>query len=191
MSDQAQPLQVGFYLKYSLKQLKGLNVESGISYLLLFLLYSFPLFYCHSVAKSCLTLWDLMGYIGHQIPLSSRISWSLLKFMSVWRRKWQPTPVFLPGESQGWELGGLPSMGLQSQTRLMWLSSLAACPSSWWCYLTIRSSAAAFSFCLQSFLASGSFPMSQHFTSGGQSIGASLPSRIFSRVFPSTTSQKH
>ena len=36
-----------------------------------------------------------------------------------WRRKWQPTPVFLPGESQGWwvEPGGLPSMGL-SKTRL-------------------------------------------------------------------------
>ena len=29
-----------------------------------------------------------------------------------WRRKWQPTPVFLPGESQGREPGGLPSMGL-------------------------------------------------------------------------------
>ena len=30
-----------------------------------------------------------------------------------WRRKWQPTPVFLPGESQGTgEPGGLPSMGL-------------------------------------------------------------------------------
>ena len=28
-----------------------------------------------------------------------------------WRRKWQPTPVFLPGESQGQEPGGLPSMG--------------------------------------------------------------------------------
>ena len=29
-----------------------------------------------------------------------------------WRRKWQPTPVFLPGESQGWgEPGGLPSLG--------------------------------------------------------------------------------
>ena len=29
-----------------------------------------------------------------------------------WRRKWQPTPVFLPGESQGRrEPGGLPSMG--------------------------------------------------------------------------------
>ena len=35
---------------------------------------------------------------------------SLFIFMH-WRRKWQPTPVFLPGESQGWEPGGLLSMG--------------------------------------------------------------------------------
>ena len=44
---------------------------------------------------------------------------------------------------------------------------------SWWCCLTILSSATLFSFCLQSFLALGSFPMSQLFTSGSQSIGAS------------------
>ena len=38
-------------------------------------------------------------------------SLSLSTFMH-WRRKWQPTPVFLPGESQGrGEPGGLPSMG--------------------------------------------------------------------------------
>ena len=38
-------------------------------------------------------------------------SFSLFTFMH-WRRKWQPTPVFLPGESQGrGEPGGLPSMG--------------------------------------------------------------------------------
>ena len=47
-----------------------------------------------------------------------------------------------------------------------------SCPLSWWCYLTIFPSAAPFSFCLQSFPASGSFPMSLLFTSGGQSIGA-------------------
>ena len=34
----------------------------------------------------------------------------LFTFMH-WRRKWQPTPVLLPGESQGREPGGLPSMG--------------------------------------------------------------------------------
>ena len=37
-------------------------------------------------------------------------SLSLFTFMH-WRRKWQPTPVFLPGESQGPEPRGLPSMG--------------------------------------------------------------------------------
>ena len=48
-----------------------------------------------------------------------------------------------------------------------------SCPVSQWCYITISSSATPFSFCLQSFPASGSFPMSWLFTSGGQSIGAS------------------
>ena len=37
-------------------------------------------------------------------------SLSLFTFMH-WRKKWQSTPVFLPGESQGAEPGGLPSMG--------------------------------------------------------------------------------
>ena len=49
-----------------------------------------------------------------------------------------------------------------------------SCPLSQGCCLTISSSAALFSFCLQSFPASGSFPVSQLFTSGGQSIGASV-----------------
>ena len=37
-------------------------------------------------------------------------SLSLFTFLH-WRRKWQPTPVLLPGESQGWEPGGPPPMG--------------------------------------------------------------------------------
>ena len=51
-------------------------------------------------------------------------SLSLFTFLH-WRRKWQPTPVFLPGESPGTgEPGGLPSMRLtQSLTRLKRLSS--------------------------------------------------------------------
>ena len=53
-----------------------------------------------------------------------------------------------------------------------WVCS-SSCPLKWWCHPTISSSAALFSFCLQSFPASGSFPMSWLFTSGGQSIGAS------------------
>ena len=48
-----------------------------------------------------------------------------------------------------------------------------SCPLSQWCHPTISSSVFPFSSCLQSFPASGSFPMSQLFKSGGQSIGAS------------------
>ena len=45
-----------------------------------------------------------------------------------------------------------------------------SCPLSQWCHPTISSSAISFPSCLQSVLASGSFQMSQFFTSGGQSI---------------------
>ena len=48
-----------------------------------------------------------------------------------------------------------------------------ACSLSWWCHPTISSSVGPFSFCPQSFPASGSLPRSQFFTSGGQSIGVS------------------
>ena len=48
-----------------------------------------------------------------------------------------------------------------------------SCPLSHWCHPTISSSVIPFSSCLQSFAASGSFPMSRLFTSGSQSIGVS------------------
>ena len=57
---------------------------------------------------------------------------------------------------------------------------LNSCPLSQCCYLTISSSAAPFSFCLQSFPASGSFPMSQLFASGGQRIGALASATVLS-----------
>ena len=56
-----------------------------------------------------------------------------------------------------------------------------SCPSSHWCHPTLSCSVIPFSSCLQSFPASGSFPMSQFFTSGDQNIGASasvLPRNI-------------
>ena len=53
-----------------------------------------------------------------------------------------------------------------------------SCPLSQWCHPTISSSVIPFSSCLQSFPASGSFPMSQFFTSGGQSIGASASASV-------------
>ena len=48
-----------------------------------------------------------------------------------------------------------------------------SCPLSPWCHPITSSSIDPFSSCLQSFLESGFFPMSQFFTSGGQSIGVS------------------
>ena len=95
-----------------------------------------------------------------------------------------------------------------------------SCPLSRWCHPTISSSVMPFFSCLQSYPASGIFRMSQFFTSGGQSIGASvfhtsniqyfnipvniqdwsplgwtgwisLQSKGLSRIFSDTTIQKH
>ena len=52
------------------------------------------------------------------------------------------------------------------------------CPLSRWCHQTISSSVVPFSFCPQSFPASGSFPMNQFFASGGQSIGVSASTSV-------------
>ena len=53
------------------------------------------------------------------------------------------------------------------------LASSNLCPLCQWCHPTISSSVIPLSSCLQSFPASGSFPVSQFFTSGSQSIGVS------------------
>ena len=53
-----------------------------------------------------------------------------------------------------------------------------SCPSSWWCHPTISSSVVPFSSHLQSFPASGSFPVSQFFASDGQNIGASASASV-------------
>ena len=88
-----------------------------------------------------------------------------------------------------------------------------SCPLCRWCHPAISSSVVPFSSCLQSFSASGSFPVSQFFASGGQNIRVSasasvlpmniqdwfplgltglisLKSKEFSRVFSSTIIQK-
>ena len=97
-----------------------------------------------------------------------------------------------------------PTPGVHSDSR----------PSSQWCHPTISSSVDPFSSCPQSLPASESFPMSQLFTWGGQSVGVSaaasvlpvntqdwsplgwtdwisLKSKGLSRVFSNTTVQKH
>ena len=109
----------------------------------------------------------------------------------------------------------------------LWISACKPCLSfiiswsffkfmfiSWWCHPTISASVASFSSCPRSFPASESFPMSQFFASGGQSIRVSasasvlpmntqdwshlgwtswisLQSKGLSRVFSNTTVQKH
>ena len=72
--------------------------------------------------------------------------------------------------------------GLQ-YVRLPWLlPSLRicsnSCPLSWWYHPTVSSSVVPFSSCPPSFPASGSFPMSQLFTSGGQRIGTSASASV-------------
>ena len=89
-----------------------------------------------------------------------------------------------------------------------------SCPLSRWCHPTISSSVVPFSSCLQSFAASGSFPISQFFASGDQSIGISVSASVLPmnikdwfplgwtgwisllskglpRIFSNTTVQKH
>ena len=100
-------------------------------------------------------------FITYKIKYMRRIVWfSSVLFNSVT----QSCPTLWPH-------------GLQ-HTRLPCLSPAPrACsnsrPSSRWCHPTILSSIIPFSSCLQSFLASESFPMSQFFASNGQSIGVS------------------
>ena len=53
-----------------------------------------------------------------------------------------------------------------------------SCPPRRWCHPSILSSVDSFSSCLQSFPASGSFPMSRFFESSGQSIGASASASV-------------
>ena len=55
---------------------------------------------------------------------------------------------------------------------------LKLCPASWRCCPTNSPSVIPFSSCLQCFPASGSFPMSQFFESGGQSIGVSSSASV-------------
>ena len=103
--------------------------------------------------------------VGHDWTTSL----SLFTFMH-WTRKWQPTPVFLPGESQrrgslvGCRLWGHTESDMtevtQQQQHVHWVGN--AHPLS-------PSSPFAFSLSHHQ----GSFPMSQHFASSGQSIGAS------------------
>ena len=113
-----------------------------------------------------------------------------------------------PGVGDG--QGGLACCGSWPS---IWIC-LSSHPLNWWHHLTISSSVISFSSCLQSFPASGSFPMSQLFASGGQGLGTSasasvlpmniqgwfplgltgwisLQSKVLWRVFSNATVLKH
>ena len=60
-----------------------------------------------------------------------------------------------------------------------------SCPLNRWCYPTISSSVISFSSRLRSFPASGSFPISQFFVAGGQSIGVSASRHRILGIHPS------
>ena len=155
------------------------------------------------------------GHLYSLSPLSSK-GW---KYRNMWVRKrdyWKPCSVnqlshsVVSNSSRPHELQHArppcpsPTPGVYSNS----------CSLGQWCHPTISSSVIPFSSCLQSFLASGSFPVSQFFPSGGESIGVSasasvlpmnirdvfplgwigwisLQSKGLSRVFSSTTVQKH
>ena len=78
----------------------------------------FASFFSSSIKKEANTI------LGHDWATSL----SLFTF-THWRRKWQPTPVFLPGESQGRGAWWAAVYGVaQSRTRLKWLSSSRLSP---------------------------------------------------------------
>ena len=150
-----------------------------------------------------LIVFEITGQLFCITDISKFFSWfSSIQFHSVT----QSSPTFC--DSMNCSTPGFP---VHHQTSRVCSNSR---PSSQWCHPTISSSVVPFSSHLQSFPASGSFPMSQFFTSSGQSIGASpsasvLPMNIqdwfplgwtglvsllskgLSRVFTNTTIQKH
>ena len=136
------------------------------------------------------TIWQILDKISI-ITVPVQFSHSVVSY-SLWRHGLQHTRPPCPS----------PTPGVYSH------------PLSRWCHPTSSSSVIPLSSCLQSFPESGSFPKSQLFSSGGQSIGVSASASVFlmdiqdwfplgwtgwislqtkglSRVFSNTTVQKH
>ena len=156
--------------------------------------------------------WDAMCYsfIIHLSICPKSIFWVL----TVWKRharNWRRLQFSFSVVSDSLWPHGLQGARLPCPSPTPGACS-NSCPLSQWCHPTILSFVIPFSSCLQSFPASGSFPVSQFFASGGQSIGASasvlsiniqdwfllgltglisLQSKGLSRVFSNTTVQKH
>ena len=153
-------------------------------------------FYAIQINIQCYGLWQ--SHVSTITVPCRRLQFSSVQLLNCVR-------IFAPHESQH------AKPPCPSPTPGVYLNS---CPSSRWCHLAISSSVIPFSSCPQSLPASGSFPVSQLFASGGQSIGVSastsilpmntqdwspsgwtgfisLQSKGLSRVFSNTTVQKH
>ena len=148
-------------------------------------------------------------WIANKAPLWSSTRLQLIHW-ELWNHTLQLLLVFSHSVvSDSWQPHGLQHDKLACPLLSPRVCS-NSCPLSRWCHPTISSSVIHVSSCPQSFPASGAFLMSQHFTSGGQSIGASasesvlpmsiqgwfplgltglisLLSKGLSRVFPNTT----
>ena len=96
-------------------------------------------------AYSCNLMWNMqcnfiyMKFKKKKLTIrwfrATMTSLSLFTFMH-WRRKWQPTPLFLPGESQGRGAWWAAKYGVaQSRTRLKWLSSSSNSRATTWNHL--------------------------------------------------------
>ena len=131
----------------------------------------FPKMCCQNVRESY--YWGVHPWEKHTtgefIPKpESYGNWSF-QFSSVQFRYSVVSDSLRPHESQHTRLPcPSPTPGVDSNS----------CPSSWWCHPAISSSVVPFSSCPQSFPASGSFPISQLFAWGGQSIGVSASASV-------------
>ena len=104
---------------------------------------------------------DVRGQLASKFFLSERSEWESLSHVQLFA-----TP---------WTAGFQASLSITNSQ-----SCSNSCPLSQWCHPTISFSVVPFSSCLQSFSASGSFPVSQFFTSDSQSIGVSASASILS-----------
>ena len=117
--------------------------------------------------------WDWAMSPGHVTLVWSQGSYTehchFLTFMAHW--------LYISVQfSQSVLSDSLRPHGLQPVTNFQSLLKLMSI--DWWCHPTISSSVIPFSSCLQYFQASGSFSMSQFFTSGGQRIGVSASASV-------------
>ena len=136
------------------------------------------------VAQSCPTLSDptdctLPGSCVHGILQARVLEWGAIAFSNICTIN---SLLFSQSVSHSVVSDSLQPHGLQ-HARLPCSSPSPrvcsnSCPSSRWCHPNISSSVVPFSPCLQSFPASGPFPMNQFFASGGQSIGASASASV-------------